>query len=297
MKKRRKKRKKEEERFSVRLLRQRVPLVTLSALLVGGALIGVSYWYSSSQIGSSSSSGRGISSSSTILTGTTEQPTKGYPDAPVTIVEFSEFYCPFCARFAWETKPRIEKDYIAKGLVKFVYRNLVVHGPPALLAAVAGECAHEQGKFWDYHDRLFEAVFPGKSISRHQELEVADLKGLASEVGLDPEEFNACLEGYDIRFNSCFFDYNSCVTAGRDQEECETEFNDCLAADVMFQKVLEDQEELWRLIAQLPPEEQAKAQRLGTPTFFINGHILIGAQPYENFKRLIDRELAEAQGG
>jgi len=227
----------------------------------------------------------------------TAQPTEGDPDAPVTIVEFSEFYCPFCARFAWETKPRIEKDYIAKGLVKFVYRNLVVHGPPALLAAVAGECAHEQGKFWDYHDRLFEAVFPGKSISRHQELEVADLKGLASEVGLDPEEFNACLEGYDIRFNSCFFDYNSCVTAGRDQEECETEFNDCLAADVMFQKVLEDQEELWRLIAQLPPEEQAKAQRLGTPTFFINGHILIGAQPYENFKRLIDRELAEAQGG
>ncbi len=225
----------------------------------------------------------------------TAQPTKGSPDAPVTIIEFAEFYCPYCARYLWETYPKIESDYIAKGLVRYQFHNLIVHGPVALLAAVAGECAHEQGKFWPLHDRLFESTFPGRNLSQPQELKVADLERLAGAVGLNLESFNSCLESYDTKFNSCFSDYNNCTAGGTDRESCAAAFNVCLAADPMFQKVLEDQEELSRLIAQLPPEEEAQAQRLGTPTFFINGHILIGAQPYENFKKMIDRELEKTR--
>ena len=244
MKKRRKKRKEEEEeRFSVRLLRQRVPLVTLSALLVGGALIGVSYWYSSSQIGSSSSSGRGISSSSTILTGTTEQPTKGYPDAPVTIVEFSEFYCPYCARFAFNTLPKIVEEYVEKGLVKIVFRNFPVHGEPAVLAAIAGECAHEQGRFWEYHDRLFSAVF-----QENKHLDEAGFEELAGELGLDVRAFRECLRSERYRENI--------------------------------------------------EEDRAEGQRLGvrgTPSFSINGRLVVGAQPFEVFQQVIEEELERSE--
>lgn len=226
----------------------------------------------------------------------TAQPTKGSPDAPVTIIEFAEFYCPYCARYLWETYPKIESDYINKGLVRYQFRNLVVHGQPALLAAAAGECAQAGGKFWGFHDRAFETVFVGRNVSQPQELKLADLKRVAAAVGLEVEAFNACLEGYDTKFNSCLFDYNNCTAAGTDQESCGEEFNACLAGNTMFQKILEDQEELQQLIEQLPPEERAQAERIGTPTFFINGHIFIGAQPYENFKKVIDRELAKAQG-
>ncbi|MCR4404443.1 MAG: DsbA family protein [Candidatus Acetothermia bacterium] len=224
------------------------------------------------------------------------QPTKGSPDAPVTIIEFAEFYCPYCARYLWETYPRIESDYISKGLVKYEFRNLVVHGQPALLTGAAGECAQQQGKFWPFHDRLFETVFPGKNVSQSKVLGLADLKGVAAAVGLDTAQFNRCLEGYDTKFNSCYFDYNNCTGAGTDEESCAEAFNACLTANEMFQRLLEDQEDLGQLIENLPAEEQAQAQRIGTPTFFINGHILIGAQPYESFKRVIDRELARVQG-
>jgi protein-disulfide isomerase len=224
------------------------------------------------------------------------QPIKGSPDAPVTIVEFADFYCPYCARYLWETYPKIESDYISKGLVKYEFYNLVVHGPPALLAAAAAECAQGQGRFWPFQDRLFESTFPGRNISQYQELKVDDLKKIAGVLGLNLESFSRCLDSYDTKFNSCMADYNNCTAGGTDREQCAEQFNSCLVANEMFQKIVEDQQELSHLIAQLPAEEQAQAQQIGTPTFFINGHILIGAQPYENFKKLIDRELAKAQG-
>src|SRR3990167_11376713 len=80
----------------------------------------------------------------------------GDPDAPVTIVEFSDFQCPFCGSFFAQTLPLIKKNYMDKGKVKMVYRDfpLSFH-PEAQPAAEADECAHEQGKFWEFHDGLF----------------------------------------------------------------------------------------------------------------------------------------------
>jgi protein-disulfide isomerase len=232
-------------------------------------------------------------------TAITEQPTKGDPDAPVTIIEFAEFYCPYCARYLWETFPKIEQEYIQEGLAKYEFRNLAVHGPPALLAAVAGECAHQQGKFWDLHDRLFETVFPGRNISNHEQLDIDDLERVAAQVGLDMESFEGCLEGYNENYNRCLTDYRTCVEEGGESEQCAEQFaeeaNSCLAQNEMLQKAQEDQEELDHLISELPADEQKKAQQIGTPTFFINGHILIGAQPYENFKKAIERELEKAK--
>ncbi len=119
-----------------------------------------------------------------------EQPTKGVADAPVTIVEFAEFYCPYCARHLFQTFPKIDEEYIRPGLVKYLFHNLVVHGEVAQLAAQAGECAHAQGHFWEYHDRLFYVIFEeGKG-----RLGEEDLQAIARELGLDEEAFASCLK-------------------------------------------------------------------------------------------------------
>ena len=224
-----------------------------------------------------------------------EQPTLGAPDAPVMIIEFAEFYCPFCAKFTWETFPQLERDYIRTGLVRYEMRNLVVHGEHALLAAVAGECAHAQGKFWPFMERIFEAVFPGRSFYQHQQLGVEDLKRVAEEVKLDLDVFCRCLEGYVEQYDSCQSQYTQCAQEGEDVAACREEFSDCLGANPMFQEVLKDQAELRYLIEQLPPQERERAKRIGTPAFFIDGHILIGAQPYNVFKQVIERELEQVE--
>lgn len=216
------------------------------------------------------------------------QPFKGNPDAPVTIVEFAEFYCPFCARYLWETYPKIEEEYIDEGLVRYEFRNLVVHGAVALLAAVAGECAHEQGKFWALHDRLFEAIFKEEKGY----LDVMGLEELAEEAGLELAPFSECLEGYERDYNRCLADYRKCAgEQGERSEECAIAFDRCLRASPMAAKVLEDQQALYELMGKVPESE--RTERIGTPLFFIGNHLLIGAQPYEKFKELIDQVLEE----
>jgi protein-disulfide isomerase len=114
-------------------------------------------------------------------------PNKGSPDAPVTIVEFSDFQCSFCKKFWKETLPRIEEKYIRTGKVRFVYRHLAILGPPSVQAAIAAECAHEQGQFWTYHDRLFASA--GLFA-----LSTTNLKRYAEELRLDTSRSNTCLD-------------------------------------------------------------------------------------------------------
>ncbi len=115
-------------------------------------------------------------------------PSKGSPDAPVTIVEFADFQCTYCRQFWRETLPRIEKNYIWPGKVRLVYRHLALLGPPSVQAAIASECAQAQGKFWPYHDRLFSSagLFP---------FTTGNLKRYAEELHLDSARFDACLDG------------------------------------------------------------------------------------------------------
>ncbi len=111
---------------------------------------------------------------------------KGSADAPVTIIEWSDFECPFCARFYEQTLGQIIEDYIETGKVKFVYRDFPLNSihPNAQKAAEAAECADEQGKFWEMHDMLFEKGVSGG---------VASFKQYAEDLGLDTAEFNDCL--------------------------------------------------------------------------------------------------------
>jgi len=127
-----------------------------------------------------------------------DDPVKGEPNAPVTIVEFSDFQCPFCQRFFAQTLPLIEENYIKTGKVKLVYRDLPIESihPNAFSAHMAAECADEQGKFWDYHDILFSKQ------NEWNKLGGIDLKQkiiqYASDLELDISNFESCLASIEI---------------------------------------------------------------------------------------------------
>lgn len=166
-----------------------------------------------------------------------EEHVLGDANAKVTIIEFSDFECPFCGKFFTDTLGSIKSEYIDTGKAKLIYKDfpLSFH-QNAQSSAEAAECASEQGKFYEMHDKIFQ---------NQQALAVADLKQYAVELGLDSAEFNDCL----------------------DTEKYKTE-------------VLGDQ------------NEGAKLGVSGTPSFYINGKEVVGAQPYSVFKAEIDAALA-----
>jgi protein-disulfide isomerase len=117
----------------------------------------------------------------------TGAPFKGDKNAKYTVVEFSEFQCPFCGRHVRDTYPQLDKEYIQPGKVKYVFLDFPLESihKNAFKAAVAGNCAGEQGKFWEMHDRLF---------ANQQQLEPAQLTEHAKAVGLDAAKFQQCLD-------------------------------------------------------------------------------------------------------
>ena len=127
-----------------------------------------------------------------------DDPVKGNPDAPVTIVEFSDFQCPFCLRFFQQTLPLIEQNYIDTGKIKFVYKDLPLDSlhPNARAAHIAAECADEQGKFWEYHDALFEKQ-PQWSNLASSELQNT-LTEFATDMGLQAASFESCMQSPNI---------------------------------------------------------------------------------------------------
>ena len=118
-------------------------------------------------------------------------PMKGRADAKLVVLEFSDFQCPFCARYTRETLQQIERDYIDTGKAKYVFRNFPLERlhPLALRAAEAAECAHNQGKFWEMHARLF---------ADQQALAEPDLTKTAEAVGLNMGSFTQCLASQAI---------------------------------------------------------------------------------------------------
>jgi protein-disulfide isomerase len=114
-------------------------------------------------------------------------PFKGDKNAKITLVEFSEFQCPFCGRHVRETYPQLDKEYIQTGKVKYVFRDLPLESihKNAFKAAEAAHCAGEQNKYWEMHDRLF---------ANQNSLEPAMLTAHAQAVGVDTTKFQACLD-------------------------------------------------------------------------------------------------------
>ena len=161
-------------------------------------------------------------------------PTKGPESAPITIVEYADFQCPYCTR-ALASLKQVEEKYAGK--IRIVFRDFPlsqIH-PFAAKAAEAGACANDQGKFWPMHDKLF---------ANQTKLAVTDLKQHATDLGLDATEFGTCLD------------------SGKHAAEIKKSV-----------------------------EEGQRYGLSGTPSFFINGRLIVGAQPYDSFAQVIDEEL------
>ena len=169
-----------------------------------------------------------------------DDPVEGKDNAKVTIIEFSDFQCPFCGKFYSQTLSEIKSKYIDTGKVKLVYRDfpLTQIHPNAEPAAEAADCANEQDKFWEYHNLLFEKQDEWTSIG------VSKLKDYAKDLKLDTDKFNKCLD------------------SGKYKDEVAKDEQDGIKAGVQ-----------------------------GTPSFFINGKILSGAQPFSAFQAAIEAEL------
>jgi len=173
-------------------------------------------------------------------------PVLGNQNAKVTIVEFSDFQCPFCRRFYTDAYQQLKKEYIDTGKVKLYFRHypLDFH-PQAVPAAIASECANDQGKFWEMHDKLYDEQ---------------EKKGSGTTIEFTNDEIKTW--GADLGLNS-------------------TTFNECLDTKKHEAAVTKD------------TSDGSSAGVTGTPAFFINGTELIGAQPFEAFKAIIDKKLAE----
>lgn len=179
-----------------------------------------------------------------------DDPFLGDPAAPVTVVEFGDFQCPFCGRFFQGAERQIIDEYVKTGKVKFVYRDfpLTAIHEEAQKSAEAAACAHEQGQFWKYHDLLF---------ARQGELSLKNYKAWAAEIHLNTAAFNQCLD------------------SGKTAPEIAKDAADGEAAGVS-----------------------------GTPATFVNGRIVEGAVPFEDyrgstgmqpgFRTIIEEELKKA---
>ena len=122
-----------------------------------------------------------------------DDPVIGDPNAPITIIEFSDFECPFCERFSEQTLPLIQEEYIDKGLVKLVYRDFPLQNihPNAVITALAAECADDQGAFKGMHDILF-ANRNEWSRADSQSI-VGILVNYANAIEIDTDEFESCV--------------------------------------------------------------------------------------------------------
>ena len=216
------------------------------AILIAGVLIAGAVFYSNWTPSNQTASPISGQTGGKIEVSADDDAFLGPENAKVTIIEFSDFQCPFCRSFWRETLSQLKSQYIDAGeSVKFVYRDFPLNSihPLAQKYAEAAQCAADQGKYWRMHDKIFEEQdkLGQGTISVYG---ISDVKRWAGEVGLNGGEFGQCLD------------------SGKYAEEVGTDFNDGRKAGVG-----------------------------GTPTFFINGIPLVGSQPIESFKAIIDEEL------
>jgi protein-disulfide isomerase len=165
--------------------------------------------------------------------GTEGDPFVGPVDAPITIVQFSDFNCGFCQRFHTETFPELMAAYPDR--IRFVYRDFPVTSQESFFAAQAAQCAGDQDAFWDFHDLLFTG---GLGLGTEA------YAAYAEQLGLDAQALLAC------------------VTDGTHAQGVEDDARFAAGLGVS-----------------------------GTPTFFINGLPMVGAQPLAQFQQVIDAEL------
>jgi protein-disulfide isomerase len=173
----------------------------------------------------------------------------GQDSAPVKIVELSDYQCPYCKRFVDLTEPQVESEYIQKGLVQLEFHNFAITGGNAspdenesTLAAEAAECANDQGRYWEYHYKLY-----AEQAGENQGAFLPErLKQFATDLGLDREEFDACLDSHKH-----------------------------------IDLIVEER------------SQASEAGARGTPSFLIDGELVVGYMTFDEFSQHIEEALAK----
>ena len=192
---------------------------------------------------------QGSTTSPTVEVSTDDDPYLGNENAKVTVIEFSDYQCPFCRKYWVESYPQLKEDYIDTNKIKYVFRDFPLNfHPSAPLASIAGNCVREQKGnegYFEFHDIAFsEQAKLGQGTIQFSE---DDVMSWVNQIdGIDKNKFGTC--------------YNDPAQ----KAEIDADF----AAG-------------------------AKAGVSGTPSFFINGKLLVGAQPYSIIKAEIERALNE----
>jgi protein-disulfide isomerase len=122
-------------------------------------------------------------------------PPRGSANAKVTLIEFADLRCPFCEQWFQTIEPNLMKDYVNTGKVKFYFRNYAFLGPASTLAAEAGECANDQGKFWTFHDYMYQHQPDESDTSMYTD---ANLTKIAGSLGMDESQFSSCLSSKKV---------------------------------------------------------------------------------------------------
>lgn len=167
-------------------------------------------------------------------------PAMGNKDAKVKVIEFADFQCPFCSQWFKTVEAPMIADYVKTGKIAFYWRDYPFLGTESTDAANAARCANDQGKFWDFHDYLYNNQGQENSGTFSKD----NLKKFGATLGLNTAQFN------------------DCVDSGKFAKDVQTDLSDGQKAGVN-----------------------------GTPTVFVNGVPIVGAQPYAAFKSAIDAAL------
>ncbi|MHB1171365.1 MAG: DsbA family protein [Lacisediminihabitans sp.] len=169
----------------------------------------------------------------------------GALNAPVVLVEYADYRCPFCGIFARDTMPKLVDEYVKSGNLRIEWRDFPIYGQESIDAAIAARAAGEQGLFWQYH----AAVYAAAPERGHLSLPRQRLREIAQSVGVpDMAKFDS--------------DMNSSALRG---------------------------------LVDADAKEATSLGVTGTPTFVVNSTPLIGAQPIDVFRKVIDNALAEAR--
>ncbi len=228
--------------------------ILVAAFVIAGAVI-----YTSMNHGGSAPSGAaivgatgaGAPSASNVMQLGSRDAILGNSNAPVTLVEYGDYQCPFCGiEFFAKTEPLIVQNYVNTGKVRMVFRDFPFLGPESTASANAAQCANDQGKLWAYHDALYSAKVADDNSGGSENdgfFSTTELLKLGQQVGLNMTTFT------------------SCVQNNSDANVVNQEKTDATNAGIN-----------------------------STPTFYINGTQVLGAQPYAQFQQAIDAALAAA---
>ena len=223
--------------------------IIAAAVMIGGAILFASLYKGGSA--PTANNGTGGNATTTVnpavMTLGARDAVLGNANAKVTLVEYGDYQCPFCAQFFSQTEQQIIQNYVNTGKVKMVFRDFAFLGPESIAAAQAAQCAEDQNKLWAYHDALYSAKVGDEQKGGGEDdgfYNRTEFLKLAQNTGLNIAAFTTCI---DTNKNA------SIVT-----------------------------------------QEKSDASSYGvnsTPSFFVNGTAITGAQPYAAFQQVLDAAL------